>query len=152
MTICMRESESSWYFDTVTLANFALTGSFGLVTERYGRSLLVTEAVRTELAAGRTKGYSALEVVESALGSRHIASAGPMGWDESALFAELLQSLGSGEASCIAFARHRSGIVATDDRAARLCCSQYDVRVTGTIGILKAMCLDRTFSPDAADQ
>lgn len=147
----MRESVRGWFFDTVTLANFALSGSFHLVQERYGRSLLVTEPVRTELAAGRARGYTQLETVESALAAGEIAPAGPMTAVESELFAQLLQSLGSGEASCIAFARYRGGVVATDDRAGRSVCSHYGVPVTGTIGVLTALCRDGALSAQAAD-
>lgn len=122
-TTCMRETATSWFFDTVTLSNFALTDSFGLLTARYGRSLCVTEPVRTELAVGRAQGYGGLGVVESALASRAITTVGPMGTAESELFVQLVRNLGAGESSCVACALLRGGVVATDDRAARVCCS-----------------------------
>jgi len=59
--------------------------------------------------------------------------------------------LGSGEASCIALAKHRGGVVVTDDLLARRICSLHGVQVSGTIGILKAMCIDTDISADAAD-
>ena len=39
----------------------------------------------------------------------------------------------------------------TDDRAARSFCQEQDVEFTGTIGILKALCLDSTLRPGDAD-
>ena len=64
---------------------------------------------------------------------------------------ELTRSLGKGEASCIAFAKHQSAIVATDDRAARNQCLQMKIPTTGTIGILKASVLDGIIEPNTAD-
>ncbi len=64
---------------------------------------------------------------------------------------ELLRILGSGKASCIAYARGCGAIVVTDDKTARECCIERGVKYTGTIGILKACCLDGTLSLDDAD-
>lgn len=139
------------FFGTGTLSNFALSGAFDLLVDRYGRSLRVTEQVRAELAAGRIRGYSELGAVEQALAAGSIVPAEPMTSPESELFAELLRTLGSGEASCVALARHRGGIAATDDRAARSCCAERGIPVTGSIGILKALCIDRTITPEDAD-
>ena len=139
------------FVDTVTLCNFALCGRFGLLLDRYGASLCVTEQVRVELAAGRAGGYVGLEAVEEALSAGSILPAEPMQTAEHALFAELLRTLGAGEASCIALARHRGGVVATDDRTARRRCFDLGIPVTGTIGILKALCVDRTVSAEEAD-
>ena len=66
------------FFDTVTLSNFALSGVFDLLVDRYGRTLRVTEQVRAELAAGRIRGYSELQLVEPALAAGRILPAEPM--------------------------------------------------------------------------
>lgn len=139
------------FFDTVTLSNFALSGAFELLVDRYRLSLRVTEQVRAELAAGRIRGFSELEAVEQALAAGRILPAKPMTSPESELFLELLRTLGPGEASCVALARHRGGIVATDDRAARSSCAERGVAVTGTIGILKALCIDESITSEEAD-
>ncbi len=139
------------FFDTVTLSNFALSGVFDLLVDRYGRTLRVTEQVRAELAAGRIRGYSDLELVEPALAAGSILPAEPMTMPENELFVELLRTLGSGEASCVALARYRNGIVATDDRVARSSCAERGIPVTGTIGILKALCIDQTIASREAD-
>ncbi len=139
------------FLDTVTISNFALSGAFDLLVNRYGRSLRVTEQVRAELAAGRIRGYSELEVVEQALAAGSILPAEPMTMPENELFVEVLRILGPGEASCVALAGHRNGIVATDDRAARSACAGRSIPVTGTIGILKALCIDRTITAEEAD-
>jgi len=139
------------YVDTVTLSNFVLSGNLDLLLSRYGQSLRVTEQVRAELAAGRICGYPELGVVEQALGSGSIISTEPMTMPESERFADLLRTLGAGEASCVTLAGHRGGIVATDDRAARSCCAERQIPVTGTVGILKALCMDQTITAEQAD-
>jgi len=139
------------FFDTVTLSNFVLSGTFNLLLDRYGRSLRVTEQVRAELAAGRARGYPELEAVERALAAGSIVPTEPMTAPESELFVDLLRALGSGEASCIALARLRDGVVATDDRTARGCCADWNIPVTGSIGILKALCIDHAITLEEAD-
>ena len=140
-----------FFFDTVTLANFALAGCLGLLVDRYGTSLCVTEQVRVELAAGRAGGYAGLEAVEAALTGGAISPAGPMDTAERELFAEFLRTFGAGEASCIAFALQRGGVVVTDDRTARRRCASRGIRVTGTIGILQALAADRIVAAEEAD-
>ena len=143
----------------MTLANFALAGSFGLLVDRYGRSLApgrpaapsVTEQVRVELAAGRAGGHAGLEAVEAALSAGAISQAGPMDTAELELFAKLLRTFGAGEASCIALALQRGGVVVTDDRTARRHCASRGVLVTGTIGILQALAANRIVAAEEAD-
>ena len=78
-----------------------------------------------------------------------LGSARSLAADERGDYRELLRILGPGEASCIACAKARGGIVVTDDKAARDCCAERGL--TGTIGILKACSLDETLSPGEAD-
>ena len=140
-----------FFFDTETLGNFALAGCFGLLVDRYGTSLSVTEQVRVELAAGRAVRYAGLEAVEAALSAGAISQAGPMDTAERELFAELLRTFGAGEASCIALALQRDGVVVTDDRTARRRCASHGIRVTGSIGILRALSADRIVAAEEAD-
>ena len=140
-----------FFFDTVTLGNFALAGCFGLLVDRYGTSLYVTEQVRVELAAGRAGGYAGLDAVEAALSAGSISQAGPMDTAERELFTELLRTFGAGEASCIALALQRGAVVVTDDRTARRRCAGRGIPVTGTIGILHALGADHIVSAEEAD-
>ena len=63
---------------------------------------------------------------------------------------QLIGHLGKGEASCIAYACERKATVVTDDRTARKQCSQMNIPVTGTIGILKASVLDQHLNMEQA--
>ena len=104
-----------------------------------------------EFAAGRAGGYARLGAVEQALTTGAIIQAEPMSTAEHELLGELLRTFGAGEALCIALARHREGVVVTDDRMARRRCLEFGIRVTGTIGVLKAMSVSRTISAAEAD-
>ncbi|MFW5692586.1 MAG: hypothetical protein ACOCWL_00070 [Thermoguttaceae bacterium] len=124
-------------FDATVLSNFARIGQFDQLQLFYADRASTTLMVVEEIHRGVEAGYSELAVVE-----RHLKPAGwlavtaPETSEEQSLFVTLLASLGSGEASCLATARMRNLIVATDERAARLRAAALDVRVTGTLGIL----------------
>lgn len=138
------------FFDTVSLSNFALTDSISLLVQRYGSRLLVTDEVLDEIAAGIACGYTSLNEIEK-LVDKKIFSHVVLDSAERQIFQQLLRPLGSGEASCIAAATYRNGIVATDDRAARATCTEREIPVTGTIGILKASCQEKLISIYEAD-
>ncbi len=139
------------FFDTVTLRNFALCDEFKLLVGRYGAALILSEQVRVELAQGLSAGYTQLGAIEAEVSRAHISVATTMSPAEASFYRELIPVLGSGEASCITMAHHRGGIVVTDDLFARRTCTLHGVQVTGTIGILKAMCKDRHITVEAAD-
>lgn len=148
----MPEPSRDVYIDTVTLSNFALVHRLDLLVTRYGRRLCLTQEVLGEVMDGVVSGYSALADIETALNAGHFTGASPLTASERRAFQRLLRTLAPGEASCIACAKTRKGVVATDDRAARDCCDGEGVSVTGTIGILKACCKAGTLTPQAADE
>jgi predicted nucleic acid-binding protein len=147
----MPERRCDYFFDTVTLSNFALVRRLDLLTSRYGRRLCVTRQVLDEAIDGIVAGYAALAAVEEAVAGGAFTSAEPLSPDERDTYRQLLRVLAPGEASCIACAKGRRGIVVTDDRAARECCNERGVGFTGTVGILKACCLEGALSPGEAD-
>jgi predicted nucleic acid-binding protein len=148
----MPKRRRDYVFDTVTLSNFALADSLDLLASRYGKRVRVTQEVLDEVTDGVVTGYSALRAVEEAVASGRFSSADPLtSKEERETYRGLLRVLAPGEASCIAFAAVRSGIVVTDDRTARDCCRERGVAFTGTVGILKACCLDGTLTAEAAD-
>jgi len=148
----MRKLRPVYLFDTVTLSNFALTGSFELLVDRYGKRLVVTPAVPEEVAEGVIAGYGALHEIERAVDEGRIGEAGGLtSTEDRKTYRELLRILAPGEASCIVHAGACGGVVVSDDRTARQCCEARGIEVTGTIGILKACTLDRTLSPEEAD-
>jgi len=80
-----------------------------------------------------------------------LANALPLSPAERMTYRTLLRSLSPGEASCIVCAKERGGIVVTDDRAARVSCSEFGLAFTGTIGILKTCCRQGALDSDTAD-
>lgn len=129
-------------FDTTVLSAFASTSTMFVLRARYtGRGCTTTEVV-AELTQGVRSGYSHLD--------QALAQVDPVaadGWlrvlcqesaREFALRAELDAFLGPGEASCLALAKERRLVLATDDLAARRAASRVGVALTGTVGILVA--------------
>jgi predicted nucleic acid-binding protein len=140
-----------FFFDTVTLSNFALAGRLDLLIGRYGQRAQLTPEVMDEVSDGIASGHSELRDIENAVAVGNLSSAQPLSAAERMTYRSLLRSLSSGEASCIVCAKERGGTVVTDDRAARACCAEFGVAFTGTIGILKACCRRGTLDPHTAD-
>ena len=132
---------AGWFFDNVTLSNFALAGGLGVLIVRYrGRGFVTTQVV-DELTRGVTAGYPALaeclDLVDK--GTLRLAT---LDRNERKTFRQLVVHLGEGEAGTIAAAHQRGGVVVSDDLAARRTCTDLGVSVTGTIGILRAAVRD----------
>ena len=143
--------ETSYFFDTVSLSNFAMSGALPLLVQRYGTAATVPNEVLDELIAGTAAGHAALQHVVDLVNQGVFASTA-LTKVERQVLAETISHLGQGEASCIAAATKRGGTVVTDDRAARNACSERKVPVTGTIGILKAACIEGQVSVEEADR
>lgn len=142
--------ERLFFFDTVSLANFALAGKMRLLVERYGQCAILTSEVLSEVENGISKGLEKLESIETLAAGRHLTLT-QLTSSERQSKISLLRNLGSGEASCIACAIHRGGVVVTDDRAARAACKDFDIPVTGTIGIMLALVRAEKLSVNDAD-
>jgi predicted nucleic acid-binding protein len=141
---------AGWFFDSVTLSNFALASAMPVIRDRYRSRGFVTTQVVDELTRGVVAGYAALADCLSLADSgalRIVSLTRP----ERRTFQQLTAHLGAGEAGTIAAARHRGGVVVTDDLAARRMCDDLKVPVTGTIGILRATVRDRDLALAAAN-
>ena len=132
---------AGWFFDSVTLSNFALADGLHILTARYRRRGFVTSQVMDELTRGVAAGYlplaACLELVDK--DSLRLVA---LDKAEQTTLRQLITHLGHGEAGTIAAAHHRQGVVVTDDRAARQTCNEMAIPLTGTIGILQASIRD----------
>ncbi len=139
-----------WVFDTVALSNFLLSDSLHILEKRYRKQGVITWETYDEVSSGFAE-YPKLKGIDRLIDQKtfHLVS---LSRDEHKIFLELIGFLGKGEASCIAFAKKNNAAVVTDDRTARRQCSQMEIRVTGTIGILKASILDKIISLSEADE
>jgi len=142
--------EKNWIFDTVALSNFLLSDSIFIIENRYRRRGLITREIYDEISAGMVE-YPKLKHIDQ-LVDDEIFKQVSLSRKEHNHFRELIVHLGKGEASCIAYAKERNVIVVTDDRSARKQCSQMQIPLTGTIGILKASVLDEHLKLDQADK
>jgi len=142
---------AGWFFDCVTLSNFALPGGLPILTTRYRTRGHVTTQVMDELARGVAAGYAALADC-LALVDRRILRVASLNRAERLTFRQLISHLGEGEAATIAAAFHRHGVVVTDDLAARRTCADMGIQVTGTIGILRASVRDKQLTLASANE
>ena len=140
---------TGWFFDSVTLSNFALADGLDLLATRYrGRGFVTTQVV-DELTHGVAAGYAALAGCLT-LVDRGILRLVSLDKTERCSFGQLIAHLGQGEAGTIAAANHRQGVVVTDDLAARRTCAEMKIPITGTIGILQTAVRDHQLTlPEA---
>ena len=132
---------TAWFFDSVTLSNFALADGLHVVDTRYkGRGFVATQVV-DELACGVAAGHVLLSGCLGLL-DKGVLRVAALDRDERVTFGLLITHLGQGESGTIAAAKHRQGVAVTDDLAARRTCVDLNVPVSGTIGILLAAVRD----------
>ena len=142
--------DKSWIFDTVVLSNFLLSDSIFILEKRYHGRALITWEIYDEISAGIME-FLKLKQIDRLIDIETIKLVS-ISRKEHELFRQLSSHLGKGEASCIAYASDRNVTVVTDDRNARKQCSQMNIPVTGTIGILKASVSDEHLDLDQADR
>ena len=141
--------EKQWFFDTVVLSNFLFADAILLLKKRYSNCGVVTWEVYDEISAGFVE-YPKLKNIDELIGDKTFRLVS-LSKKARKFYLELILHLGKGEASCLSSATVNSGVVVTDDRAARLMCRNMDIPVTGTIGILKASILADQTSLTRAD-
>lgn len=142
--------KQAWLFDTVSLGNFLLIKAAYILETRYRGHGMITRQVHDELTSGFGE-YPALKDVNKIMDGGTFQRIS-LSKEERKHYEGLIGHLGKGEASCIAVAKARSGIVVTDDRAARTTCHSLGVPVTGTLGILKAAVLAGQINAETADR
>ncbi len=124
-------------FDCCCVSNFALSDSLFILENFYSKSAYITNFVSAEIMKGIQQGHKDLVKVQEALREGWLKEAVLNSKKEKSLYETLSVSLGLGEASSIAVAKSREFIFACDDRAARRESGLLDVKLTGTVGILK---------------
>ena len=146
----MPDTPRGYTFDTVVLSNFALAEALWLLSRRYKGRLSVTTEVLDELGAGVVAGHQQLAGVDRLVNSGQFSLVS-LTANERTTYRQLLPSLSEGEASCIAVAIDRDLTVGTDDLRARHICKERSLRLTGTVGILKAAHLAGDISLEQAE-
>jgi len=137
-------------FDTVSISNFALAEALELIVKRYSGNAFVTSEVHDEILEGIAGGHWKLEKIEALLNRGKIKIL-YLDRKEHELYKIHLNSLGRGESSCISASFHRKMVFVSDDRAARAVAREAKIKVTGSIGILKAAVFDGQLMIGQAD-
>lgn len=133
-------------FDCCCLSNFALSDSLFILENLFIKSASITNFVSAEIMRGIQQGHKDLVKVSGALREGWLKEVVLSSKKEKFLFEALSVSLGLGEASSIAVAKARGFVFASDDRAARREAGLLDVKLTGTLGILKKAIRNKTIN------
>jgi predicted nucleic acid-binding protein len=133
-------------FDCCSISNFALSDSLFILKNLYSESAFITNFVSAEIMRGIQGEHKDLMKVQEALREGWLREAVLSSKNEKSLYEMLSVSLGLGEASSIAVAKSRGFIFACDDRAARREAGLLDVKLTGTLGILKKAVKQKTIN------
>lgn len=124
--------------DNTVLSNFCRVGRLDLLKALFDK-VYVTYEVREEVLRGLEEGYSFLSP------AAYEIRADPDAWlelkgfesdEEEDAFRKFTETLGYGEASCLALAQARGWLILTDDLRARHLAQQLGLTFTGTLGIL----------------
>jgi predicted nucleic acid-binding protein len=135
--------------DCCCISNFALADSLFVLEKIYShssQSSYITNFVVSEIMRGIQQGHKELSKIQAALKEGWLLETVPCTQKEKNLYETLSVSLGLGEASSIAIAKTRGFIFASDDRAARREAGLLEVKLTGTLGILKKAVNRKTIS------
>lgn len=119
--------------DATVLSNFASSGTVSHLVEILDQPVAVP-AVREELERGRDQNYEFLGDALEHLGDGIVLFEASDREDDTA--SEIRARLDVGEAESLLGAIEHGGTLATDDIAARRLATDYDVPVTGSVGIL----------------
>ena len=133
-------------FDCSCLSNFALSDALFVLENLYSKSAYITNFVSAEIMRGIQQGHKDLARIQEALRKGWLEEVVLSSKKEKSLYETLSVSLGLGEASSIAVAKSRGVVIACDDRAARREAGLMDVKLTGTIGILKKAVRQKTIN------
>jgi len=139
-------------FDTTVLSNFAISESIGWLTEQYPRGVTVP-AVRDELARGVDLGYDALTPAVDALtgGEIDVESEASEVLQQSYPSIQTTVDRGEAEAMAAVLEHETDAVLVTDDRVARELAAEYDLAVTGSVGLLARGIVADALSVQTAD-
>lgn len=124
-------------FDCCCLSNFALSDSLFILKSLYPNTTFITEFVSAEIMRGIQSGHTDLMQIRDSFNKGWLNEIALGTKNEKSLFQTLSLSLGLGEASSLAAAKTRGFRFACDDKTARKEAGLMDIKLTGTLGILK---------------
>jgi predicted nucleic acid-binding protein len=139
-------------FDCCCISNFALSDSLFILESLYDRSSFITNFVSAEIMKGLQQGRTDLLKIQDALKKGWLKEAVLSSKKEKSLYETLSVSLGLGESSSIDVAKSKGFVFASDDKAARREAGLLEVKLTGTIGILKKASMRGIIDPSEGNR
>lgn len=137
--------------DATVLSNFANSDSVEFLTTILENPQTVP-AVRTELEQGVVSGYTYLGTAMDGIDNGDIGTVDTVPDMLADEYGTVQTRLDAGEAEALVAAQTAGGTLATDDGAARSIAADYDVSLTGSIGLLVRGVVLGTISTDTADE
>jgi predicted nucleic acid-binding protein len=141
--------------NTTVLSNFAAVGRLDLLQQLFGQIWITTE-VYDELLDGLQEGYDFYTGIDQQIhplaNEGWIQLVSMTGEDELRAFRSLAPQLDTGEASCLAIARHRGWAFLSDDKLARKRARAWQIQLSGTLGVLVQAVKRRLLTAEAGDQ
>ena len=137
--------------DATVLSNFASTDSVTWLATTL-EDLQTVPAVRTELEHGRAAGYAYLTHALAVLETGEISVVGSAPEQLQQDYPEIKDRLDPGEAEALVAAHTAGGTLVTDDGAARALATDYDVALTGSIGLLVRGVVRDDLTVETADE
>ena len=122
--------------NNTALSNLAFVDSLELLKGVFERVYLTPE-VYGEVENGILLGRRYLKNIKLTLDAQDWLLITGLERRELELYSQLKEKVDIGEASCLAIAMNRKWLFVTDDRRARRIAERYNIRLSGTVGVLK---------------
>jgi predicted nucleic acid-binding protein len=133
--------------NNTTLSNLAFVNSLELLKRVFERVYLTPE-VYEEVENGIYLGRSYLECIQLAIDAQDWLLMTKLERREIELYNQLKEKVDIGEASCLSIAIGRKWLFITDDRRARKIAERNNIKLSGTLGVLKLAVSQKLISKD----
>jgi predicted nucleic acid-binding protein len=121
--------------NNTVLSNFAFVNRLDLLKSIFGKVFITTE-IQHEVENGISEGHDFQRSTKLIIDTSNWLLITRFEPNEQKLYYSLEQKLDIGEASCIVVAIERKWAFLTDDKRARKIAKQYNIKLSGTYGIL----------------
>jgi len=133
--------------NNTVLSNFAFVNKLDLLKRIFGK-LYITQEIQNEVDNGISEGYAFQQRTKLMINTSDWLLITNLEQNEQKFFYYLKQNLDIGEVSCIAIALERKWAFLTDDKRARRIAKLYNIKLSGTYGILDRAVKESLISKD----
>jgi predicted nucleic acid-binding protein len=136
--------------NNTVLSNLAFVDRLDLL-EKIFEKVFLTPEVQYEIEKGITEKYFFQERTKQTIKVNNWLLVTDFEQRELIFFNEIKSKVDIGEASCLAIARERGWIFLTDDKEARKIAVQFNIKLSGTVGVLVSAVDNKIISIDEAN-